>query len=149
MSQSSTDQASTDEAGPIDYLVIMFPSGHADAGAFATLRVLAQQDLIRVLDLEFVARDADGTVSLVDSAAAIAAADGDLSEFLGSTSGLLDDDDVLYLGDILTPGGLMAVVIYENEWLVALAQDLRRADASIMATGTIPLEELDAALSGA
>jgi hypothetical protein len=88
-------------------------------------------------------------VSLVDSAAAIAAADGDLSEFLGSTSGLLDDDDVLYLGDILTPGGLMAVVIYENEWLVALAQDLRRADASIMATGTIPLEELDAALSGA
>jgi hypothetical protein len=149
MSQSSTAPTATDEAGPIDYLVIMFPSGHADAGAFATLRVLAHQDLIRVLDLEFVARDADGTVALVDPAIAIAAADGDLSEFLGSTSGLLDDDDVMYLGDALKPGSLMAVVIYENEWLVSLTRDLSHADASIMATGTIPLEELDAALSGA
>jgi len=149
MSQSPTAPSTTDEAGPIDYLVITFPSGHADAGAFATLRVLAQQDLIRVLDLEFVARDADGTVALVDPATAIAAADGDLSDFLGSTSGLLDDDDVMYLGDTVKPGSLMAVVIYENEWLVSLARDLSHADASIMATGTIPLEELDAALSGA
>lgn len=150
MSQSSlTETANADQAGPIDYLLIEFPSGHADAGAFATLRVLARQDLIRVLDLEFVARDGDGTVTLVDPAVAIAAADGDLSDFLGATSGLLDDDDVHDIGDVLTPGSLMAIVIYENEWLVALAQDLRRADASIMGTGTIPLHEIDAALSGA
>jgi hypothetical protein len=55
----------------------------------------------------------------------------------------------MYLGDAVKPGSLMAVVIYENEWLVSLTRDLSRADASIMATGTIPLEELDAALSGA
>jgi hypothetical protein len=149
MSQSSRTDPVSDQAGPIDYLVIMFPSGHADAGAFATLRVLARQDLIRVLDLEFVARDEDGKVTLVDPAAVIAAADGDLSDFLGSTSGLLGDEDVLHLGDALPPGSLVAVVIYENEWLVSLTQDLRRSAASIMATGTIPLEELDAALSDA
>jgi hypothetical protein len=147
MSQPSTvETATADQAGPIDYLILAFPSGHADAGAFATLRVLAQQDLIRVLDLEFVARADDGTVALVDPAAAIAAADGDLSDFLGATSGLLDDDDVRHLGDIQPPGSLMAIVIYENEWLVALAQDLNRADATILGTGSIPLHEIDAAL---
>jgi hypothetical protein len=150
MSQSYLTEAVTaDQAGPIDYLLITFPSGHADAGAFATLRVLARQDLIRVLDLEFVARDRDGTVTLVEPSAAIAAADGDLSDFLGATSGLLDDGDVRDVGDLLAPGGLMAVVIYENEWLVTMTEDLRRANASIMATGSIPLNQLDAALSGA
>lgn len=150
MSQSSIAHTSVaDQAGPIDFLVMAFPSGRADAGAFATLRVLAAQDLIRVLDLEFVARDGDGTVVLVDPAAAITAADGDLSDFLGASSGLLDDDDVRDAGDILPAGALMAIVIYENEWLVSLAQDLSRADASILATGPIPLHELDAALNGA
>src|SRR5690349_19141917 len=108
MSQSTrSGTTATDEAGPIDYLLIEFPSGHADAGAFATLRVLAQQDLIRVLDLEFVARDDRGTVVLVEPADAIAAADGDMSDFLGATSGLLDDDDIRDVGEVLAPGSLM------------------------------------------
>jgi hypothetical protein len=138
-----------DQAGPIDYLIIAFASGHADAGAFDTLRRLAQEDLIRVLDLEFVHRAGDGTVTLVEPADAVAAADGDLSDFLGASSGLLDADDVRHVGDILEPGTLAAVVVYENEWIVALAGDLGRADASVLAMGAIPLQELDAALNRA
>jgi hypothetical protein len=150
MAQSSiAETANTDQAGPIDYLVLTFAGGHADAGAFDTLRLLARQDLIRVLDLEFVARAADGTIALIEPADAIAAADGDLSDFLGSSSGLLDADDVEHVGAIIEPGSMAAIVIYENEWLVALAADLRRADASVLTTGAVPLHELDDALNRA
>jgi hypothetical protein len=88
-------------------------------------------------------------VTLVDPADAVAAADGDLSDFLGSSSSLLDDEDVRHIGDILPPGTLAAVVVYENEWLVSLAGDLRRADAGIFAMGAIPVHEINAALDRA
>jgi uncharacterized membrane protein len=150
MAQSSAvEPATADQAGPIDYLIISFASGHADAGALDTLRRLAREDLIRVLDLEFVARAADGTVTLVEPGDAIAAADGDLSDFLGASSGLLDADDVRHVGEIIEPGSLAAIVVYENEWILALAGDLRRARASVLALGTVPLHELDAALDRA
>jgi hypothetical protein len=150
MAQSSVaEPATADQAGPIDYLIIAFPGGHADAGALDTLRRLAREDLIRVLDLEFVARAGDGAVTLLDPAEAIAAADGDLSDFLGASSGLLDADDVRHVGELLEPGSLGCIVVYENEWIVALAGDLRRADASVLAQGAVPLHEIDAALSRA
>jgi hypothetical protein len=147
MSQSSTvEQAAADEAGPIDYLIFEFPTGRAEATAFTLLHQLVEQDLIHILDLEFVARGHDHTVTLVDAADAIAAADGQLDAFLGASSTLLDDEDVRHVGDLLQPGSLGAILIYENQWIVTLSRGLRHADATLMASGTIPLEEVDRAL---
>ena len=150
MSQPFTVESPVaDEAGPIDYLLLEFPHGRADAAAFDTLRRLADQNLIHVLDLEFVARDGDGTTVLVDPADAVAAADGDLTPFLGASSGLLDGDDVRQVGDLVAPGSLAAIVIFENIWVLSMAHDLHRAGASIMGTGSIPLHEIDDALAAA
>lgn len=143
------DTPTADQAGPIDYLILEFPHGRADAGAFATLRLLAEHDLIHVLDLEFVARRDDGRVSLVESGDAVAAADGDLTAFLGATSGLLDDDDIRQVGDLVAPGSLAAIIIFENLWVLSMARDLQRVDATIMGTGSIPLQDIDRALSNA
>ena len=54
---------SLEETGPIDYLVIEFPRTNFTGEAFPLLLDLVDSGTIRILDLVFVAKDADGDVS--------------------------------------------------------------------------------------
>jgi hypothetical protein len=52
-----------DELGPIDYLVVEFPADRQpDGSALPLLRDLVDKGTIRILDLAFVRKNADGSV---------------------------------------------------------------------------------------
>jgi hypothetical protein len=98
--------------GPIDLLVIEIPPAGPGPRGLAALRNLAERDLVRILDLEVVSKAADGATVLVTPDVE---AMPELAPFIGSSSGLLDADDLREAGEFLTPGALGIVVIYENE----------------------------------
>ena len=85
---------SLDETGPIDYLVVEFPGNRMTGEGFPLLIDLVDRGIIRILDLVFVTRDLDGSVTTVE----IADFDGDgsldLAVFQGASSGLLGPDDI-------------------------------------------------------
>src|SRR4029434_4313387 len=93
-----------DEMGPVDYVVIEFPDGVHKGEAAPLLVDLVDRGIIRILDLMFVRKDEDGTVSGVE----ISDLDGDgVSEFRvfeGASSGLMGDEDRQEAGNILEPG---------------------------------------------
>jgi Family of unknown function (DUF6325) len=134
-----------DDMGPVDYLVIEFPGNKMTGGGLPLLVDLVDRGIIRVLDLVFVTKDADGTVAGM----AIADFDGDgeldLAVFEGASSGLLDDDDIADAGGVLEPGSSAAVLVYENTWAAPLARELRRGGAQLVASGRIPVQALLAA----
>jgi len=45
-----------DVLGPIDYLALEYPRGHVTGEGFRLLRDLVDRGIVRVLDLEFVAK---------------------------------------------------------------------------------------------
>ena len=61
-SQSGAD----DEPGPVDFLAIEFPAGRLTSPGFERLLSLADQGVVDILDMEFIARDADGHARKVD-----------------------------------------------------------------------------------
>ena len=52
-----------DQMGPIDYLVVEFPGNRMTGEAFPLLVDLVERGLVRVLDLVFVRKDIDGSVT--------------------------------------------------------------------------------------
>ena len=135
--------------GPVDYLVVEFPGSRMTGEGLPILVDLVQQGLIRVLDLEFVKKEADGSVVGLQ----IADLDGDgtldLAVFEGAFSGLLDDDDLTNAGSVLEPGSSAGILIYENVWAAPFAAALKRGGAQLVASGRIPADDLVSAVDAA
>ncbi len=139
-----------DEMGPIDYLVVEFPTTDKLTGeGFAQLVDLVDRGIIRILDLTFIVKAADGSVAGVE----IADLDGDgkldLAVFEGAASGLIGDDDISEVGAVIEPGNAAGILVYENVWAGPFAAALRRGGAQVVANGRIPIQQLIAALDAA
>jgi uncharacterized protein DUF6325 len=136
------------EMGPIDYLLVEWPGRQPNGEAAPYLVDLVERGLIRILDLTFIAKDEDGSVSglelsdLGDGAA-------ELSVFEGASSGLLSDDDVDEAAAALEPGTSAALLVYENSWAGPFAAAVRRSGGQLVASGRIPAEDILAALDAA
>jgi Family of unknown function (DUF6325) len=136
---------SSDEMGPIDYLVVEWPGRRPTGEAAPHLIDLVDRGLIRVLDLVFIAKDADGSVARLE----IADLGGEVPElavFEGASSGLLSDDDTAEAASVLEPGTSAALLVYENRWAAPFAAAVRRSGAQLVASGRIPVQDVLAAL---
>jgi len=139
------DLAELDEMGPIDYVVVAFPHAHLTGEAFPHLVDLVDRGIIRILDLTFIQKAEDGTVSGLELSELN---DGgvDLTMFDGASSGLLDEDDLTEAANALEPGDAAGVIVYENLWAAPFAVALRRAGGQLVASGRIPVQAVLASL---
>ena len=131
-----------DAMGPIDYVVVEFPGNRMTGEAMPLLIDLVDRGVIRILDLAFVRKDLDGTVSGLTITDLDADGAEQFAVFEGASSGLLDDEDLAEAGGILEPGNAAGVVVYENTWAAPFAAALRRSGAQMVASGRIPVQAL-------
>jgi len=140
------NEASIDmEMGPIDYLVVEWPDRQPRGEAAPYLIDLVDRGLIRILDLAFVVKDPDGSVSRLE----IADLGDEFGVFVGASSGLLSDEDADDAAAALEPGTSAALLVYENTWAAPFATAMRRSGAQLVAGGRIPTQALIAALDAA
>ena len=59
---------------------------------------------------------------------------------------MLDDEDITETAEIMSPGAIGAILVYENTWAAPFATALRKAGAQLIANGRIPVNALIAAL---
>ena len=135
-----------DELGPVDFLAIEFPGGRLTAPGFEKLLGLADQRIVDILDMEFIAKDAEGTSKKVDVWEFAVPAGVDLAAWAGASSGLLDDSDVAEISAAMQPGSVAVVVIYENRWVLGLVDAWRRDGARLIADGGLSADDIVAAL---
>ena len=147
MTDLTTDDLAT--TGPIDYLVVEFPGNRMTGEAFPLLVDLVDRGLIRIIDLVFIRKDADGTVTALDISDADQDGSLDLAVFQGASSGLLGSDDLQEAAKALEPNSSAGVLVYENVWAAPFASALRRAGGQLVASGRIPVQALLAALDAA
>jgi len=131
------------ELGPIDYIVVEWPSDKQPTGeAFPLLVDLVDRGLIRVLDLGFVHKEDDGRVVGLNLSDLDLDGNPEFALFEGASSGLLGDDDYDEAGNALEPGSSAAVLLYENTWAAPFATALRRSGAQLVAYGRVPVNAL-------
>jgi hypothetical protein len=131
--------------GPISYLIVEFPGNKMTGEGFPALIDLVDRGLIRILDLEFVTRGDDGSVTAL-SLQELDGGDFDLSIFEGASSGLLDQSDFDEAANALQPGSSAGILLFENRWAATFVDALRRGGAELVAAGYIPLADLAASL---
>jgi hypothetical protein len=137
------------ELGPVDYLIVEWPPGTQPNGeGLKELANLTDLGLIRVLDLVFVGKSEDGTVSGLVLADIDSDGELDLVQFEGASSGLLGQEDYDEAGAALEPGAAAALLLYENRWARGFAAAMQSSGAQLVARGGIPMADLvDAAES--
>jgi hypothetical protein len=136
------------EMGPIDYLIIEWPDRQPTGEAVPHVINLVDRGLIRILDLAFIAKAEDGSVTALeisdfgDEAEAFAA-------FEGASSGLLSEEDVGEAASALEAGTSAALLVFENRWAAPFAAAVRRSGGQLVASGRIPVQAVLAALDAA
>ena len=110
---------------------------------------LVERGIIRILDLSFVRKETDGSVTGLEIADIDGDGELDLTVFEGASSGLLGDDDIQDASTVLEPGSSAGIIVYENLWAAPLASALRRSGAQLVAGGRIPVQALVASLEAA
>jgi hypothetical protein len=135
-----------DQMGPVDYLVVAFPTDRMTGEALPLLIDLVDRGVIRILDLEFIRKDEDGTVTTLSQVDLARMQVLEAALFEGAASGLLGPDDLADAATALDPGTAAGVLVYENLWAAPFAAALRRSGGQLVAAGHIPVQALVAAL---
>jgi hypothetical protein len=139
-----TDEA--DVMGPISYLIVEFPENKLTGEGFPILVDLVDRGVIRIIDLLFVERDADGSIHAVELRDLDTSGAVDLTVFEGASSGLLDESDMADAAAVIQPGSAAGILIFENRWATSFVDALRRGGGELVAAGYIPLQQIAAAL---
>jgi hypothetical protein len=136
-------EAHEDDLGPIDIVVIEYPADAPMTGEAVPIFLdLVDRGIIRVLDVLFVRRNEDGTVSGFEASDLDSDALGDLTAFEGASTGLLGDDDVTTVGETLDAGSAGVMIVYENRWAAPFAAAVRRNGGVVVANQRITAQEL-------
>ena len=106
---------------------------------------LIDSNTIRILDLLFIAKDADGDVVAVefdelDELAAFADLDGE-------AGGILTPEDVELAAARLEPNSAAALLIWEDVWATEFATAVRDSGGVLLEGGRIPHELAEIALA--
>jgi hypothetical protein len=131
-----------DGIGLIDYLVVELPGNRMTGDALPILVDLVDRGIIRILDLVFVRKDADGSIATLEAANPDGDGTFDLAIFEGASSGLLLKNDIEETDTTLKAGRSAAILIYENLWAAPMVAALRRSGAELVASGRIPLADV-------
>lgn len=139
----------TVDVGPVDVLLLKFPGNRFKGEIVPAMRDLVVNGMVRIIDLLFVYRDADGRVGSIELAGLgpeLKPAFADLDGQLGG--GMLDAEDVDEVAADLPPGNSVAVLVVENTWAIPFVNAVRNAGGEVADQARIPAETADRALRG-
>jgi len=124
--------------GPVEYLIVGFPGNKFTGAIVPELQKLTKSGTIRIIDLVFVMKDAQGNTSAlecdaVEELAAFAALEGEVG-------GVISLQDIEYAAASLEPNSSAALLIWEDTWAAPFVEALRRADGVLLEGARIPHE---------
>jgi uncharacterized protein DUF6325 len=140
------DVSSPDELGPVDWIVVEFPGSTFNGEIAPALADLVDRELVRVLDLLVLKKDADGSLEAFELSDLDEAEIGGLRSYETALAMLLSEEDVTALAAAIEPGSSAAVLVWENTWAAPFASAVRRSGGQLVASGRIPIQALLAAL---
>ena len=135
--------------GPVDIAVIAFDEPKFDGSIATAIADLVAQGVVRVLDIVLVNKDANGETKLFE----VTDVDGDgipdLIAVQGDIPGLLSEDDAAFAIQEMPNSTAIAMIAWENTWLIRAGQAIRNNGGTLIAYERIAAEDVQAVLAAA
>jgi Family of unknown function (DUF6325) len=129
--------------GPVDVYIIGFPGNKFTGRIAPAIMELVENGTIRILDLLFVMKDADGTVTTLE----VSDLDEEGAGFVGmdvTQPGALGPEDAEEVSDDLPADSAALLIAFENLWVGKVVEALRAADAVLIDQIRIPVDVVEA-----
>ena len=132
--------------GPVEYMIVAFPGNQFKGEIVPALADLVESGTIRIIDLAFVMKDADGAV--------VTAEMGDLDSdvfkafdaLTPETLGLLNEEDLAAAAEELEPNSSAALLVWEDVWATKLRDAILNAGGELLDLERLPYEVVQAAV---
>lgn len=126
---------------PVEYVIIEFPGNEFTGDIAPALADLVERGVVRIIDLVFVRKDAEGTVTWfeyddLEELAAYESVDGE-------AEGLLSDADIIEFAEDLNLESSALFIVWEDTWAGDLGRAIRAAGGRIVAGERIPHHVVD------
>ena len=133
--------------GPIDFVLLEFPDDADTKSCADAIMNLIKRDVIRLFDILVIRKALDGSYSGVDLTDVTPAGIGGFAAFEGARSGLIHNDDLSAAVEVMQPGTMAALIVFENTWAAPFVGAVLDAGGELIASQRIPapdvLEALD------
>ncbi len=134
--------------GPVDVVIMGFPGNKFSGQIAPAVMELVDTGTIRVIDLLFVVKDADGVVTTIQAA--------DLDPETGPSflaidvtePGALGAEDADEIGDDLPANSSALLIAFENAWAEKVVEACRAADGFVIDQIRIPADVVEAVVTG-
>jgi len=126
--------------GPVEYIIVGFPENNFQGKIAPALEQLIESKTVRILDLVFIAKDADGSIAALEFdqlAESEAEAFHALNAEIGGVAG---PEDIEHAASFLEPNSSAALLIWEDLWAAPFAAAVREAGGVLLEGARIPHE---------
>jgi len=134
-----------DEIGPVDYLIVAFPGNKFRGEIAPALAELVDAGTIRIIDLAFVSKDADGEVLAFELNDLDPEVRAGFERAGCEVQGLFNEEDLAAAGEELELNSSAALLVWENVWARDVAQRMRDAGGILLDFDRVPHEVVQAA----
>ena len=132
--------------GPVEYIVVSFPGNKFTGRIAPELVALVESGTVRVLDLIFIGKDAEGDVLAfeIDELGDVEGFD----QLQGEVGGLIGPEDIEFVAAALEPDSSAALLIWEDVWAAPFASAVLESGGVLLQGARIPHDVITSALDG-
>lgn len=132
--------------GPVEMIVIKFPGNEFTGEIAPALEELVNNGTVRIIDLLFVIKDADGVAGVMEMNGLGDAVSSVYESLAATEDELLSQSDGEYIGELLEPNSSAALLLFENAWAARFDRAVRNANGELILNERIPRAVIEAVL---
>jgi uncharacterized membrane protein len=134
------------EIGPVEYMAVAFPGNKFTGNITPALKELVESGTIRIIDLAFVSKDAEGNVLAMELEELDSNAGKAFATLQHEVGDLVNEADLKEIGAGLEPNSSAAILVWEDVWAAKFANAMREAGGILIDRQLVPHEIVQAAL---
>jgi len=130
--------------GPVEYIIVGFPGNKFTGEIAPELIALVDSGTVRVLDLIFIGKGADGEILAFEIDELEVAG---FDKLQGEFGGLISQEDIEFAADQLEPNSSAALLIWEDLWAAPFARAVINSGGVLLEGARIPRDLIEPALT--
>lgn len=126
--------------GPVDYFVVLFPGNKFNGKIAPEIARLERSGTIRIIDLIFIMKDANGKVTTIENRDLGGEAGEAFHQFSANIKEWFCLDDIEAIAETLPRSCSAVAILFENVWALKLKEAVIGSEGQLVTQGRIPHE---------